>query len=261
MNNCWIACYPPLYLSKTGSGKKLSFSPFFSFSLSSTLTSRHKPALVRARFSEIMEIQLPLVHPEVNLITHSLPIEPGPLPLYLDDDGFYSVLGPPLSQTAHEDQVDESINDTLTCNPIDTSPTLTPPRGGVFCESPKCSGNRSAPSLHYMHRLTQRSGPHTCSRGCYICKASCCTWPTPFRTKQALNRHYEVIHLATRFNCPVPRCEKINRNGIKRYDNLVAHLRNKHGISPMGGSCRKQLVGLSSYRMTHSIPGPDGLPL
>ena len=30
-------------------------------------------------------------------IAQPLPAELGPLPLYLDEDGFYSVLGPPLS--------------------------------------------------------------------------------------------------------------------------------------------------------------------
>ena len=189
-----------------------------------------------------MQIQLPLVHPEVDLMAHPLPTELGPLLLYLDDDGFYSDLGPPLSNTPHEDQVDESTNDTRAYTPINTSATLTPPTGKVFCGSLKCSGNRfSSPFSVCLSfaRLTQRSGPHTCSHGSYTCNASGCTWPTPFRTEQALNRHYEVINLATRFKCPVPGCENMNQYGIKRYDNLVSHLRNKHGISPAGGLGKK----------------------
>ena len=77
--------------------------------------------------------------------------------------------------------------------------------------------------------LTWGSGPHTCSRRSYTCNAPDCVLRTPFKTKQALNRHYEVIHLAVRINCPVLGCENIGEKGIKRYDNLVAHVRNTHG--------------------------------
>ena len=47
-----------------------------------------------------------------------------------------------------------------------------------------------------------------------------------------------------RFDCPVPGCENIGKKGIKRYDNLVAHMRNKHGVSQTGGSCGSKLVAL-----------------
>ncbi|PUU80823.1 hypothetical protein B9Z19DRAFT_686479 [Tuber borchii] len=171
-----------------------------------------------------MRHQLGLVRAEVDLIAHSLPAELGPLPLHLDGDGFYSVLGPPLSHTIHEDQVNESTGGSLAYSHINTSAPLMPPRSKVFCGSLKCSGN---------------SGPHTCSRRSYTCNAPSCTRPTPFRTKQALNRHYEAIHLAVRFNCPVPGCGNNNQNGIKRYDNLITHVRNKHSVSLVGGSWEK----------------------
>ena len=82
---------------------------------------------------------------------------------------------------------------------------------------------------YLLHLLTKRRGPHTCSRHSYTCNAPDCARPTPFGTKQALNRHYEVIHLAERIDCPVPGCKNVGENGIKRYDNLVAHVRNIHG--------------------------------
>lgn len=170
-------------------------------------------------------------------IGHPLPAELGPLPLYQDHDGFYSVLGPPLGHPAQEDQATGSSNQILAYSPIDIPLILTPPRDKVFCGSPKCSGNRFATpfsvlkSIYPSATLTQRSGPHTCSRRSYTCNAHNCTRPTPFKTKQAFNRHYEVIHLAQRFDCPVPGCVNVGENGVKRYDNLVAHMRNKHGYS------------------------------
>ena len=59
----------------------------------------------------------------------------GPLPLFHDDDGFYSVLGPPLCNKAGEDQVNGSTNHPLAYSPIHIPATLTPPRDKVFCGS------------------------------------------------------------------------------------------------------------------------------
>ncbi|KAG0135509.1 hypothetical protein HOY82DRAFT_536682 [Tuber indicum] len=155
-----------------------------------------------------------------------LPAEIGPLPLYPDGDGFYSVVGPPLSHTTPGgNQTNEpscaNARNTTAYDRINISATLTPPREVVLCGSSRCSGN---------------SGPHTCSRRSYTCNAPDCHRLAPFTTKQALNRHYEVIHLGERHDCPVPGCENVGENGIKRFDNLVAHLRNKHGALPAEGS-------------------------
>ncbi|KAG0135511.1 hypothetical protein HOY82DRAFT_536683 [Tuber indicum] len=173
-----------------------------------------------------------------------LPAELGSLPLYPVGDGFYSVLGPPLSYTTPgEAQANEAAsanaNNALAYYRINISATLTPPRGVVRCGSSRCSGNRFAPLQFHVHpsqELTRRSGPHTCSRRSYTCNAPDCPRLDPFKTKQALNRHYRVIHLGERHDCPVPGCESVGENGIKRFDNLVAHLRNKHGALPSGGS-------------------------
>ena len=169
-------------------------------------------------------------------IPHSLPAELGPLPLYQDDDGFYSILGLLLCHTNHEDHATRFINHTLAYSPINITGILTPPRDKVFCRSSRCSGNRFASStplyVYPSHKLTQRSGPHTCSHRSYTCTVPNCARPAPFKTRQALNRHYEMVHLAERFDCPVLECENVGVKGIKRYDNLVAHMKNKHGVSP-----------------------------
>ena len=168
---------------------------------------------------------------------HPLPAELGPLPLFQHDDGFFSVLGPPLCHATPEDQANRSTGHTLAYSPINIPATLTPltPRDKVFCGSFKCSGTRFVPrstllSAYPSDKLTLRSGPHTCSRDSYTCNVPDCDRPTPFKTRQSLNRHYEVVHLAERFDCPVPECENVGEKGIKRYDNLVAHMRNKHGL-------------------------------
>ena len=165
-----------------------------------------------------------------------LPAELGPLPLYQDGDGIFSVLGPPLGHPAPEDQATRSTSHALAYSPIYILANLTPPRDKVFCGSSKCSGNRFKPPppaqyLYLSYRLIWSSGLHTCSRRSYTCNAANCTQSAPFRTKQALNRHYEVTHLAERFDCQFPGCENVGEKGIKRYDNLVAHMRNKHGHS------------------------------
>ena len=165
---------------------------------------------------------------------HPLPAELGPLPLFQDEDGFSSVLGPQLSHTPRNDHADRPTNHTLAYSPINFPGTLMHPRDTVFCGSSRCSGNRFAPSTPFYayssHKPTLRSGPHTCSRRSYTCNVPNCDWPTQFNTRQALNRHYEVVHLAERFNCPVPEGENVGEKGIKRYYNLVAHMRNKHGL-------------------------------
>jgi len=161
----------------------------------------------------------------------SLPAELGPLPLYRDDDGFYSVLGPPLSETADEDQPNGSTNGVFGYNP---------PMDKRFYGASECPGIRSAPLPLFVYlspRLTQSSGPHTCTLRSYTCSAPNCTFKTPFRTKKALNRHYEAKHLARRFGCPAPGCERVSKRGFGRYDNFVAHMRCAHGASPAGRLC------------------------
>jgi len=106
--------------------------------------------------------QFHLVSANAAGVTHPLPAELGPLPLYLDDDGFYSVLGPPLYHGTPVNQVSGSTNDALAYSPINISTTLKPPGGKVFCGSSRCSGNRFAPPSavlvhpysHPQHQLT-----------------------------------------------------------------------------------------------------------
>ena len=74
---------------------------------------------------------------------YPLPAELGPLPLHLEDDGSYSVLGPPLCHATPVDQASGS-NGALASRPINFSATLAPPGDKVFCGSYRCSGNRFA---------------------------------------------------------------------------------------------------------------------
>ena len=68
----------------------------------------------------------------------------------------------------------------------------------------------------------------------YLCHELGCTWRSSFPTKQALDRHHEVKHLNKRVDCPVQGCERVGDKGIKRKDNLPAHVWNKHGIKLRG---------------------------
>ena len=65
-----------------------------------------------------------------------LPAGLGPLPLYPEDGGFYSVLGPPLSQMTYGEQANESPSDIFLHNS---------PRDKIFCGSSNCLGVRSVP--------------------------------------------------------------------------------------------------------------------
>ncbi|KAG0640960.1 hypothetical protein HOY80DRAFT_1135610 [Tuber brumale] len=168
-------------------------------------------------------LPLPLVSTDDTGLGGPLPAALGSLPLYPLGGGFYTVLSPSLSHTTPgEDQANRSTHDTISHDTCNTSATLRPPRDKVFCGSSQCSGN---------------SGPETCSHHSYTCNAPDCSRRDPFSTKQALSRHYEAIHLAERFDCPVPGCENVGEKGIKRLDNLVPHMKNKHGVSPASGSC------------------------
>ncbi|RPB00436.1 hypothetical protein L873DRAFT_1843038 [Choiromyces venosus 120613-1] len=154
----------------------------------------------------------------------ALPLNPelGPLPLYLHHDGWCTVLGPPLSHTtADVNQDNDSPNNVPAVNNVNIFAPIITPRGKVYCGSSRCQGN---------------SGPHACSRRSFTCGAADCARETPFQTKQALNRHYEMIHLDERLDCPVPGCQNVGERGIKRYDNLVVRVRSKHGMTLVGGS-------------------------
>jgi len=74
-------------------------------------------------------------------------------------------------------------------------------------------------------------GLHSCAPGIFTCEAPNCTWPRTFKTKQALNGHYHAKHHNDRVDCPIEGCARVGAQGIKRADNLAAHMLNKHGIS------------------------------
>ncbi|KAG0637829.1 hypothetical protein HOY80DRAFT_1081879 [Tuber brumale] len=151
-----------------------------------------------------------------------LPPRLGDLPLYPEEDDWYSVLGSwngaagGIGAAGGVGEINPENNIVI---PVSA---LNPPRNAraglrlIFCQYHKCSGN---------------SGPHTCAPGRFTCDAPGCSWPGTFSTKQAFNRHYLAKHHDDRVNCPVEGCVHVGDRGIKRADNLPAHLLNKHGIS------------------------------
>ena len=66
----------------------------------------------------------------------------GSLPLFQDNDGFYTVLGPPLNHLTHKDQANGPANNALAYNPINIHAIRTSSKDKVFCASSRCSGNR-----------------------------------------------------------------------------------------------------------------------
>lgn len=100
-----------------------------------------------------------LVATDATGIAQPLPAELGPLPLYQDDGGFYSVLGPSLSHATPQDQGYGSADGTLAYNCINSLATVSPHRNPVFCGSSKCPGNRFA-SLSFTSTNTDKRSTH-----------------------------------------------------------------------------------------------------
>ncbi|RPB00412.1 hypothetical protein L873DRAFT_1843026, partial [Choiromyces venosus 120613-1] len=148
-----------------------------------------------------------------------LPKELGPLPLYRQDDGFYSVLGPSLSHAAPGNgQANNSTDNDFADESVNISATAHSPMGPrIPCEFTRYSGN----SVQYKRPLR-----------IYSCEKPGCTSLTPFSTFGGLVRHSRAKHYGDgrRHDCPVSGCKKVGENGIKRRDNLLAHIRNVHPL-------------------------------
>ncbi|KAG0637871.1 hypothetical protein HOY80DRAFT_222924 [Tuber brumale] len=163
-----------------------------------------------------------------------LPSELEDLPLYPDGDGFYSVNGPafyvnhrklPTSHTLDSPCFNPagqipSISSHLRQHPTNTtSESAIPPSRPPLPTPPPTTSSQS------------RSGPQTLPQGGYACNEPGCTWPSAFSKRQGLTRHYQAIHLQKRIDCPIPECGRVGDKGIKRKDNVRAHVRNKHGVN------------------------------
>ncbi|CUS14001.1 unnamed protein product, partial [Tuber aestivum] len=152
----------------------------------------------------------------------SLPRKLGDLPLYPDDNGFHSVNGP---------------LDLTIISPHTTAP---PVNNG----NPVALHSSTNETQHYAHQYPyisshdrQPSNSLIASdpvirpeRRSYFCSEPSCARPSPFPTRQSLTRHREAMHLNIRLDCPIPGCDRVGDNGIKRKDNLPAHVWNKHRI-------------------------------
>ncbi|PWW77938.1 hypothetical protein C7212DRAFT_362378 [Tuber magnatum] len=165
--------------------------------------------------------ELSLVSIEEFVNSQALPAGLGELPFYLEDDGYLSINGP-----------------------IDL--TLLPSRTAV---APVNHGNH--PTIHPFITSVNSSGQQTWSKKrSYICSEPGCTWRSSLPTKQGLERHYDGKHLNIRVDCPILGCEKVRDKGVKRKDNLSAHVLKKHGIKLPRRSlsnCRK-VPAVGRYR-------------
>ncbi|KAG0637825.1 hypothetical protein HOY80DRAFT_1138017 [Tuber brumale] len=153
-----------------------------------------------------------------------LPAGLGDQPLYRADNGFYSVNGPldlPVLPPCR----------TVVCVNYDDHSTIHPLTADISGHSDR---NPLLPPSHrqqYLNDHVISSGLQTpIESRSYLCAEPGCAWRSPFPTKQGLDRHHEVKHLNIRVDCPIPGCERVGDKGIKRKDNLPAHVFNKHGI-------------------------------
>ncbi|KAG0637820.1 hypothetical protein HOY80DRAFT_1002307 [Tuber brumale] len=176
-----------------------------------------------------------------------LPAGLGNMPLYNDGDGFYSVNGPlnltilscpavPPTSRDNRSTIRPSVGD-LSSFPGENR-RISPSRPQHCLNNDATSRFVTPPNpysptpLNIHHSLIVLcSGSRTSFEGrSYLCGEPGYTWQSPFPTKHAFDGHYQVKHLNIRVDCPIPGCEKVGDNGIKREDNLPAHVLNKHGI-------------------------------
>ena len=155
------------------------------------------------------------------------------LSLCLGGDSFYSVGGPAFHvnhiehPTAHllDNQVSNparqslNISSQIPQHPMSAISKLAIPPRTSFLPIPIVS--ISSASQH---------SSRTRSRRRHICPEPRCTWQSPFKTKQGLARHRELVHLQERFDCPIPGCDRVGDKGIKRKDNLRTHVRDRHQV-------------------------------
>ncbi|PUU80018.1 hypothetical protein B9Z19DRAFT_1192157 [Tuber borchii] len=152
-----------------------------------------------------------------------LPPGLGNLPLYLDHDGYFSVNGS-LDLTVF------SLHTTLARVSYYNESTfcfLVTDISSFSVENPHVTPN---PNSDHLDTNTISRTQARFERRSYHCSEPGGTWGSAFPTKQALDRHHEVKHLNLRVDCPIPGCEQVGDKGIKRKDNLPAHIWNKHKI-------------------------------
>lgn len=172
---------------------------------------------------------------------HPLPPELEDLPLYLDHDGFYSVNDPEF-HTNYNEHPTTYLLDNQTSNPASKNPNTSSnlhqlPVNAINKLDTRLCAPFSQISLPASSPQPQPS-PQASHRGKYICNEPGCIWQFPFQTKQALARHHEAKHLQKRLDCPFPGCESVGSRGIKRKDNLRAHIWNQHRVELLRESHR-----------------------
>ncbi|PUU74681.1 hypothetical protein B9Z19DRAFT_1132804 [Tuber borchii] len=173
------------------------------------------------------------------------PSQPEGLPLFPDDDGFYSVNGPAFHMNLSEPPTTHPLDNQVS-NPSSQSsnisshfsqhPTATTDKLAIYFWASESLPLIPTPALssQSQHRF---QGP---PQRKHVCNEPGCTPPSRFETKQGLDRHHETTHLQKRWDCPVPGCGSVGNKGIKRKDNLRAHVRDKHHVELPRESRRSQ---------------------
>jgi len=162
----------------------------------------------------------------------------GNLPLYKEDDGFYSVTGPRLDADGSEGLVTHPSNNQIS-NPANRAPNVSfnlQAQANTITKLDTPLGSSLPHTPNHMPPTQSLLSPGKPPRNEYVCNELGCTWKFP--TKQGLDRHHESKHLKQRYDCPVPGCENVGKKGIKRRDNLRVHVLNQHGVELPRGSLR-----------------------
>ena len=198
------------------------------------IVMEYKPQCESCAIHEVPFIDLSTIGLAFTM-THPFPPEADSLPLYAEDDGFYSVNGPAFygNPSGHptSNLLDNQISDPTSQSPfisphLHQHPIMTMDELVILLYASESPLPTPIPPPSF---YSQQS-PQTSSQKNYVCNESGCTWRPPFKTKQGLRRHREAVHLQKRYDCWFPGCERVGKKGIKRKDNLRTHLRDQHGV-------------------------------
>jgi len=137
--------HPPPPLSHTNFGRKTLVLHFICFP---TLLSHRKYVSPRLLFFFNPRRNRSFFLPSIGLDNWlRLPAGLGDLLLYPEEDGWYSVLGPWKGTTDNPDDANEDnpeANLDIPISPVNPPRNARPDPTPIFCEYPKCSGNRLA---------------------------------------------------------------------------------------------------------------------
>ncbi|RPA96750.1 hypothetical protein L873DRAFT_1193291 [Choiromyces venosus 120613-1] len=141
------------------------------------------------------------------------PSGPENLPLYPDDDGFYSVNGPAF-HASHSKHPTTHPPGNQVSNSADQTPHISSNLRQNSFHSANAVGELVSPpdiplppsSLPTRFFRSNDNPQRFLQKKIYFCNEPGCTWPSPFPTKQGLTRHHQTKHLQKRQDCPIRGC-------------------------------------------------------